>query len=128
MKKQLLVWLGSLVAGLALIGVAYAVYTIVSVDGTVTVEEAITVAPETFTVTLYPAETVTETLTLSNAGSVGIEVNFIATVDPVDPEMTVSVPAKVTVPAEGSTTADIDVIASKSAVPGTYTISVGVTR
>ena len=128
MKKRLLIWLISLVAGIALIGVAYAVYTIVSVGGTVTVEEAITVSPETFTVTMYPAETVTQTLTLSNIGSVGIEVNFVTAVDPVSPEMSVSVPAKVTVPAEGSTTAEIEVKASKSAVPGVYTISVGVTR
>lgn len=108
--------------------VAFAAYTILILTGEVTVSEAITVTPTSFTASMYPAETVTETLTLTNAGSIAIEVNFTWSIDPVGPEITVTVPAKVTVPGAGSTTADIKVAASKSAVPGSYSISVGVTR
>ena len=128
MKKRIGWIVGLLAAFLIVVGVAYAAYTIITITGEVTVEEAITVSPGSFTATMYPSETHTATLTLSNAASVGIEVNFTASVSPASPEITVAVPAKVTVPATGSATADIDVRASKSAVPNTYTISVGVTR
>ncbi len=128
MKKRILVILGLLAGFLAVAGIAYAVYSIISVTGEVTVDEAITVVPMSFTATMYPAETVTETLTLSNAGSIAIEVDFIYTVVPTDPEISVSGPTKITVPATGSITADVDVDATKSAAPASYSISVEITR
>lgn len=108
--------------------VAFAAYTILTMTGQVTVQESITVAPTTFTASMYPGESYSQSLTLSNASSVAVEVAFTSSVSPVTPEVTLTVPNKVTVPATGSITAQVSVVASKSAAPGAYVVSIGLTR
>jgi len=125
-RKQL--WLLTPLIALLAIGVVYAAYTIINITGEVQVSEAITVSPTSFAVGLYPAESVVEVLTISNAGSEAIEVNFVALVTPPNPELSVSVPTKVTIPASGSELASITISASKSLEPGLFTVEVGVTR
>ncbi|MFH1547676.1 MAG: hypothetical protein ABIC57_04260 [bacterium] len=114
-------------------GVVFAAYTIITITGETTVTEPISVSPSSFTIggpgdLFYPTDTRTVTITLTNAASNGIEVNFVTQVSPIDPEIDVAAPAKVTIPAMGNTTADIEITASKSAAPQTFSISVGITR
>ncbi len=108
--------------------VAFAAYTILTMTGQVTVQESITVTPTTFTASMYPGESYTQSLTLSNASSVAVDVSFTSSISPVTTEVTLTAPNKVTVPATGSATAQVSVVASKSAAPGAYVVSVGVAR
>ncbi len=108
--------------------VAFAAYTILTMTGQVTVQESITVTPTMFTASMYPGESYTQALTLSNASSVAVDVSFTSIISPVTTEVTLTAPNKVTVPATGSATAQVSVVASKSAAPGAYSVSIGLTR
>ena len=108
--------------------VALAAYTIITITGQVTVQEAITVSPATFSANIYPGETFSQTLTLNNASNVNIDVSFISSITPVTTEVTLSAPNKITVPSLGSTLTNITITASKSAPPAIYTISLALTR
>jgi hypothetical protein len=108
--------------------VAFAAYLIVTLTGQVTVKESITVTPTTFTASMYPGESSVQSLALSNASSVATDVSFTSSISPVTSEVTLNAPNKVTVPATGSAMAQVSVVASKSAAPGTYTVSIGLTR
>lgn len=110
------------------IGAVLAAYVIITVPGEVTVEEAITVSPTSFTATIYPGESHAEALNLSNASSVSLDVSFTASIDPATSGVSVSIPNKVTVSGGGSAVANITISASKSAPPGIYVISIDLER
>lgn len=119
-------WLVALAALIPL--VALAAYTIITLTGEVTVQEAIGVTPTTFSATMYPGETFTQALTLTNAASVSIDVSFTSAISPATAEVTLSAPNKVAVPGGGTAIVDVHVVASKSAAPGAYSVSIGLTR
>ena len=108
--------------------VALAAYTILTITGNVTVKEPVTVSPATFEAEFYAGETYTKALTLTNSSSVAMDVSFTSSISPVTTEVSLTAPNKVTVPATGSATAQVSVIASKSAAPGAYVVSIGLTR
>jgi len=58
---------------LLLSGTAYAFYLITTITGEVKVEEAITVTPVSFTMTLYAGESKSQEIKLTNDSSVDIE-------------------------------------------------------
>lgn len=103
-----------------------AAYLIVTITGEVTVEEVITVSPETFTMSLYPGESNNQQISLTNASGVDITVTLTTDVTPVG--LTVTVPATVLVAKNKTETFDIMVDAPLDIAPGTFTISVGVSR
>ncbi len=67
---------------LLLSGTAYAAYLITTITGEVKVEEAITVKPVSFTMTLYPGESKSQEIELTNDSSVDIAVSLEVTASP----------------------------------------------
>lgn len=110
-------------------GAAYA-YKILTITGEVTVAEAISVVGDTtFSFSLYPQESASKQFTLANASGVSLDVNLNYTCTP-DPgnDITVTLPNKVTVPAIGQANFTVQVTASKSAEPQSYSIAINVER
>jgi len=111
-------------------GAAYA-YKALTATVEVTVEECLSfIGPSDFQVSLYPGEIITVQVIIDNASSVDIEVDLVAFTDP-DPGtkgLSINYPGKITVPALGLETVNIGISASKSAVPGTYTVSIDFDR
>ena len=115
---------------LALTGGAVYAYVALTATGDVTVEECLSwVGDNTFSVTLYPQESQIEALTLANASSQDMEVDFLSTIIP-DPGsgMTIDIPNKVTVPGDGQVSFDITISAGKSVAPNSYSVSIEVVR
>lgn len=116
---------------LAIIGGGVYAYVALTATGDVTVVEALSwVGSNTFSVNLYPQESVIESLTLANASSVDLTVDFISVVtpDPGPKGLTVSVPNNLNVPATGQASFDITITAGKSAEPQAYTVEIQVDR
>ncbi len=112
---------------------ALAAFLVISISGTLTVTEAISVTPESFTATLYPNETHVETFTVSNAGSVDIDVTPAVTITPAGTDITTSFLGlsqdTLTVPGSGSATFDLELVVAADADPSvSYTISVDIAR
>lgn len=108
--------------------IALAAYLVITVIGSVTVEESITVAPTSFAVTLKPKEVHSEPLTISNSGTADVDVELAMTVLPgVGVVVTLS-KDKVTVPASGSTIVTVTSRAKNDVIPGPYTISTSISR
>jgi len=106
-------------------------YKALTGTGTVTVVEALSwVGPNTFDVQLYPQESTTQTLTLANASSLDLDVDIDWKVkpDPLKKGLTVTIPTSITVPAYGQQSFNVQVVVSKSAEPGTYTITYDIVR
>jgi uncharacterized membrane protein len=112
--------LALLVVPLAVVG-----YRIMTVEGVVTVEEAIQVDPETFAVSLYPGESHTETVTVSNLSSSNLAVSLTTTSTP---GIITSVPTGMAVPGKGSVTFNIVVAANAGAAPGIYEVHIATAR
>lgn len=110
---------------LLLSGTAYAAYLITTITGEVKVEEAITVSPVSFTMTLYPGESKSQEIELTNASSVAIAVSLNVTVTG---GLDVIVPDSITVKKDKTETFEIEVRAPLDIEPGTYTIKVEVRR
>lgn len=107
-------------------GGAYA-YVALTATGEVTVEECLSfVGPNTFSVSLYPQESITAQVTIANASQGAIDIDLASTVvpDPGTKGLTIDIPAKITVPAIGQVAVSIIVTAGKSAEPGVYNISI----
>ncbi len=69
--------------------------------------------------TIYPTQTILCPLTVSNLAPNPIEFDVLYTISPVDldAEITVTIPNKLTAPAAGQITFDIEITTSKSAPP-----------
>jgi len=98
----------------------------------VTVEEAISVAPDFVEVSMYPGETETANFTITNLASVAIPLSITANVtlfpeggNPAD--LTLEYPETLSVE-PGDTTLTIAITAASGTVPGDYEITVIVTR
>lgn len=119
---------------LVLSSVALAAYLVQTITGNVAIQEAITMSPTDFSVSMYPNETYNETVTVSNAGSQPIDVSIEYSVDPVTDDITVEFDGLangdiLTVPAEGFDTFDINVIAANDSAPDvSYVISISISR
>lgn len=111
-------------------GAVYAYRALTSTEQ-VEVQEALSfVGSSTFDVSLYPQESQTVQLTVANASSVAMDVDLTSAVTP-DPSpkgLTVSIPAKITVPATGQIVVNIDITAGKSAEPQSYSVSIYLDR
>jgi len=116
----LAVLLAMLIVPLTIMG-----FRIETIVGAVTVEEAIEINPEVFDVTLYPGESFTQVVTLTNLSSGALAITLVTTADA---GLIVTVPASVTVPANSSVNINILVRAGASIVPGIYNVRVGVDR
>ena len=113
--------------------VAGGVYAYIALTGQgqiIVVEPLSWVGSNTFTVSLYPQEGITVTLTLANDSSVALETDFTYTIipNPVGKGLTVTLPNKLIVPATGQASFNVGITASKSAEPGTYNITIEVNR
>lgn len=109
--------------------VAGGVYAYIALtgQGQITVKEPLSfVGSNTFAVDLFPLETKTAQLTIANASSSNLSVDLDYTIspDPTGKGLTVSIPNKITAPATGQVIVNIQISASKSAVPGTYTVTI----
>ena len=122
--------LATIVILMVVAGSAYA-YVALTGTGKVTVIENLSwVGDSSFTVSLYPQESVVESLTLANASEVEMDVDIISAIDP-DPGakgMAIDVPAGVTVPANGQAAFSVTITAGKSAEPIAYTITFEISR
>jgi len=106
-------------------------YKALTAEVEVTVSECLSfVGPDWFEVALYPGENDTAEITVANASSVSIEVELVSTVtpDPGPKGLTVSIPNKITAPAQGQITFNIGVSANNSVEPGVYRIMIDFER
>lgn len=105
-------------------------YLILSSTIATTVEEAISVSPTSVEVKLHPKESEDVTFTLTNVGSVEIEVDFAVTVTGPEPSGITVAPSSgvVNVPGDGTATQTITVTAGKSVKPGEYTVTISWNR
>jgi len=109
-------------------GGALAAYLVMTITGTVTTEEGISVAPTTFSATLKPNETASEIITVTNSSTEDIDVILEISVDP-PVGLTVDLSdASMVIPGSGSDTFTIDTTMDNDAAPGVFTITVGVSR
>jgi len=116
---------------LVLTGGAVLAYVALTATVEVTVEECLSfVGDNTFSVSLYPQESETVHLTIANASSLSMDVDLLSNVvpDPGAKGMTINIPNKVTVPATGQVTIDIEIIAGKSAEPVAYAVTLEIDR
>jgi len=98
----------------------------------ITVEEAISITPDSVEVTLYVGENGTADFTIHNAASVNIPLTVHADVTEFPEggsaeDLTLTYPETLTA-APGDNTLTIDFSLATGAVPGNYTITVNVTR
>ena len=129
----------ALVAALVIGGTAYAAYNLLSGSATVTVKEAITYSEygdgdgtwvdNTWTVDIYPAETKTMVLTISNAGSVGITASgTIGTATGLTTSIEPLTGYTWLVPASGNTYVKLSITADASITPSTMSIPITISR
>lgn len=90
------------------------------------VEENISVSPSTVELFLSPGESATVLVTLANTSPVSSNVDLALSVTPSGLE--VSAPESVIVPFEDSVVVSVQVQAKNDAVPGTYVITLGISR
>ena len=110
------------------VGVVLA-YKALTAEVEVTLEECLSfVGDSSFQVLLYPGETETVQVIISNQASVSIEVDLDSTITGGDGGLTVDIPKKITVASKDETIININILASKSAVPGTYLITIDFER
>lgn len=104
-------------------------YKALTAEIEVTVEECLDfVGPSSFQILLYPGETETVQITISNISSVSLEVDLVSTITGGAGGLTVDIPKKITIAGKGETTVNINMLAGKSAVPGTYLITIDFER
>lgn len=116
---------------LFLVGGGTGAYVALTATGDIGLDECLSfVGDSTFSVTLYPQESVTESLTVANASSFDMVADLLSTVipDPGPKGITVDIPPNITVPATGEITFDITITADKKAEPGTYDVTIQVDR
>ncbi len=122
-------WLLVTIAAVAVVAGGVLAYQALTGTGTVTVKENLSwVGSNTFTVNLYPQESVVETLTLANASGVAMDIDVTSEVLPAPDGITVTIPKNLTIPANGQLPFNIEIATSKSAVPQAYTITFGIVR
>ena len=110
------------------VGVVLA-YKALTAEVEVTLEECLSfVGDSSFQVLLYPGETETVQVIISNQSSVPIEVDLDSTITGGDGGLTVDIPKKITVASKDETIININILASQSAVPGTYLITIDFER
>jgi len=103
-------------------------YKALTAEIEVTIPECLDfVGPSSFQVVLYPGETETIQITISNISSVSLDVDLVSTVIG-GTGLTVNIPKKITVAGKDETTVSINMLASKSAAPGTYLITIDFER
>ena len=122
-----------LITLVALLVVVGGVYAYLALTGTVrlTIQEPLSfVGSNTVDVALYPAEQAQATFTVANASSVALDVDLTYSIspDPTGRGIVVQLPNKVTAPAGGQVAVTATITASKSAVPGAYTITIQYVR
>ena len=120
----------ALIALLITLGAVWA-YTALTSTGDVTVEENLSwVGSNTFSVSLYPQESDTVSLTLANASVIDMDVDLTSTVTPDTGAkgLTISLPNKLTVPGSGQIAFDVDIVAGKNAEPQAYTVEILIER
>ena len=130
MTKHLRSILIALIA-LAVVCVAAYAYIALTSEVRLSIDEPLSfVGSNNVDVNLYPQESVDATFTIANASSVDLDVDLTYTVTPDlgGKGITVDVPNSITAPASGQVDATVTISASKSAVPGSYTITVNFAR
>ena len=102
-------------------------YRIITVEGTVTVDEAIQLDKETFAVSLYPGETQHEIVTMTNLSSADLPVSLVLTSD-TGIGVTVIPSSGIIVPGLSDLAVDVQVRAGTSAAPGVYEVHISLDR
>lgn len=123
-------WLLVTLLIMAIVGGGSSAFVALTSSSEVAVIECLSwVGESTFSMTLYPQEEDTKTLTLANASSLDMTADILTSVTP-DPvgKLTVSVPPNLTVPANSEQAFDVTVSANKKVVPNTYTITLQIDR
>jgi len=122
-------WILVTVLILLLAGGGVWAYKALTSTGEVTIDECLSfVGSNTFSVSMYPQGAEVVQLTIANASPDDIAIDLISTITPELKGITIDIPKKLTVPAEGQVVVDITISASKSAAPQTYVISIEVDR
>jgi len=123
-------WILVTVLILLLAGGGVWAYKALTSTGEVTIDECLSfVGSNTFSVSMYPQGIEVVNLTIANASPDDIAIDLISSIVPdPGPNMSITIPNKVTVPAVGQVVVDITISAGKSAAPQTYVISIEVDR
>lgn len=124
-------WLLVTLLILMIVGGSVYAYVALTATGEITVEECLSfVGPSTFSVSLYPLESDTVSLTIDNASSADMSIDLLSTItpDPGPKGLMVDIPKKITAPGNGQVTLDITMTAGKSAVPQVYSVTIEVIR
>ena len=104
-------------------------YKALTAEIEVTLEECLSfVGDSSFQVLLYPGETETVQITIFNQSSVSLEIDLVSTVTGGTGGLTVNIPKKITIAGKDEATVSINMLASKSAEPGTYLITIDFER
>ena len=129
--KRLVKVLASVLLVSALLYGSVLAYIALTGTGHVTVQEPLSfVGSSSFSVSLYPQQSVSAQLTVANASPVAMDVDLISSVTP-EPGakgLTIGIPNKITVPGNGQTIVTITITAGKSAEPNVYTVSIAFDR
>ena len=122
-------WILVTVLILLLAGGGVWAYKALTSTGEVTIDECLSfIGSNTFSVSMYPQGTEVVNLTIANASPDDIDIDLISEIIPDLKGITIDIPKKLTVPAEGQVVVDITISAGKSAAPQTYVISIEVDR
>ena len=123
-----------LAAALAILLVATAVYAAVTLgpfQANLTVREPLSVSPGSIDITVFAGDSTTATFTVHNDASVTINTQVVVSIEaPAEgnaADISVSGQGPLAA-APGDTALQLDITVSQSAVAGTYTLSVTVTR
>jgi uncharacterized membrane protein len=123
-----------LLVTLVILGIAgggtYA-YVALTSTSTVQVNEALSfVGDHQFTLNIYPQDSTSYTITVANASTHDMEVNLLSSInpDPTGKGITITIPNKITAPASGQVSFNVQIAASKSVVPGSYSIAISLDR
>lgn len=123
-KKTKLIVLGLIIPIIG-IGAVYGLYQIGVITGSVSVTEPISYSPSTFSVAMFPGETKTQTITITNSATIPIVVSPTITVNPSSGLTVTPSSTSITVPSSGSATLTLTMVATST---GTYSVSVTLSR
>jgi uncharacterized membrane protein len=110
------------------VGMSYGVY-VGFISGIAHVYEPITWSPTSFTIDVYPGTSKNQTITIHNSALESLSVSILASVNPDNGNVTVTLPFNTTtIPASSSKSFNATITAIAGATAGNYTITIAISR
>jgi uncharacterized membrane protein len=113
---------------LSSVGISYGAY-VGSIQGIARVYEPITWSPSSFVIDVYPGTSKNQTITIHNSALESLSVSILASVNPDNGNVTVTLPfTTTTIPASSSKSFNATITAIEGATAGNYTITIAISR